>query len=89
MAADDQLGIAAVKYAQKKGLRIPEDLSVIGYNNSVLTGCCTPELTSIDNQLETQSRTLVKTLVGVLSGQDMPHKTVFSGTLVKRNTTSF
>ena len=89
MAADDQLGIAAVKYAQKKGLRIPEDLSVIGYNNSVLTGCCTPELTSIDNQLETQSRTLVKTLVGVLSGQDMPHKTVFSGTLVKRNTTAF
>ena len=89
IASDDQLGIAAVKYAQKKGLRIPEDLSVIGYNNSILTDCCTPELTSIDNQLETQTRTLVKTLIGVLSGQDMPHKTVFSGTLVKRNTTSF
>ena len=89
ITADDQLGIAAVKYAQNNNLRIPEDLSVIGYNNSILTDCCTPELTSIDNQLETQSRCLVKTLIGVLSGQDMPHKTVFSGTLVKRKTTAF
>ena len=89
IAADDELGIAAVKYAQKNGISIPDELSVIGYNNSVLTGCCTPELTSIDNQLETQTRSLVKTLIGVLSGQDMPHKTVFSGTLVKRHTTNF
>ncbi|MBO4678747.1 MAG: LacI family DNA-binding transcriptional regulator [Lachnospiraceae bacterium] len=89
IAADDELGISAVKYAQKCNLKIPEDLSVIGYNNSMLTQCCTPELTSIDNQLETQTRCLVKTLIGVLSGQEMPQKTVFSGTLVKRKTTNF
>ncbi len=89
IASDDLLAISAIKYAQKKGLSIPEDLSVIGYNNSMLTSCCTPELTSIDNQLETQTRALVRTLIGVLSGQDMPEKTVFSGTLVKRKTTRF
>ncbi|MGN0387057.1 MAG: LacI family DNA-binding transcriptional regulator [Lachnospiraceae bacterium] len=89
IASDDQLAIAAVKYGQKNGLRIPADLSVIGYNNSILTGCCTPELTSIDNQLETQTRTLVKILINVLSGQQMPQKTIFSGTLVKRKTTDF
>lgn len=89
IASEDQLGIAAVKYGQRKGLRIPEDLSIIGYNNSILTGCCTPELTSIDNQLEAQTRTLVKTLIGVLSGQDMPQKTVFPGKLVRRGTTGF
>ena len=89
IAADDELGISAVKYAQKRDLKIPEDVSVIGYNNSILTQCCTPELTSIDNQLETQTRCLVKTLIGVLSGQEMPQKTVFSGTLVKRKTTNF
>ena len=89
IAADDELAITAVKYAQKNNREIPGDLSIIGYNNSILTGCCTPELTSIDNQLETLTRTLVKTLVGVLSGQEMPQETVFSGTLVKRSTTSF
>lgn len=89
ITADDQLGIAAVKYGQQNGLNIPEDLSIIGYNNSILTSCCTPELTSIDNQLEAQTRHLVKTLLGVLSGQVMPQKTVFPGNLVRRKTTRF
>ena len=89
IAADDQLAIAAIKYGQKKGLAIPADLSVIGYNNSILTSCCTPELTSIDNHLETQTTQLVKTLIGVLSGEEMPKKSIFSGKLVKRGTTNF
>lgn len=89
IASEDQLGIAAIKYAQQNGMAIPDELSVIGYNNSILTSCCTPELTSIDSQLEAQTRTLVKTLIGVLSGQDMPKKTVFSGNLVRRRTTAF
>jgi len=89
IASDDLLGVAAVKYASMHGISIPDDLSIIGYNNSILTECCNPTLTSIDNQLEIQTRSLVKTLVGVLSGQEMPQKTVFSGALVKRNTTKF
>ena len=89
IAADDTLAIAAVKYATKAGRFIPDDLSIIGYNNSMLTGCCTPELTSIDNHLETQTHQLVKTLVGVLSGDEMPKKSIFSGNIVKRGTTNF
>ena len=53
IAADDTLGLAAVKYARKMGYRIPEDFSILGYNNTMLTSCCEPELTSIDNKLET------------------------------------
>ena len=89
IASEDQLGIAAIKYGQQNSLSIPDDLSIIGYNNSVLTQCCTPELTSIDNQLEAQTRSLIKTLLGVLSGQSVPQKTVFPGNLVRRKTTRF
>jgi LacI family transcriptional regulator/LacI family asc operon transcriptional repressor len=89
IAADDTLAIAAVKYAQRTGRSVPDDLEVIGYNNSLLTSCCTPELTSIDNYLETQTHQLVKTLVGVLAGEQMPKKTMFSGNLIKRGTTKF
>lgn len=89
IASDDTLAIAAVKYAQRTGRPVPSDLSIIGYNNSILTSCCTPELTSIDNHLETQTNQLVKTLIGVLSGEQMPKKTLFSGKLVKRGTTNF
>lgn len=89
IASDDHLAIGAVKYAQSKGISIPEDLQIIGYNNSVLTTCCTPELTSVDNRLETQTHQLVQTLVGVLGGQEMPERTVYSGKLIERGTTKF
>ena len=71
------------------GLKIPDDFSVIGYNNSMLTSCCNPELTSVDNRLETQTHQLVQTLIGVLSGEEMPKKSIFSGKLIKRGTTLF
>lgn len=87
IAADDALALAAVKYAKEAGLRIPEDLSVIGYNNSMLAQCCNPELTSIDNKLEILCQHLITTLMGVLGGQEMPKKTIFSGELVRRGTT--
>lgn len=87
IAADDMLALAAVKYASEAGLRIPDNFSVLGYNNSMLAHCCEPELTSIDNKLETLCQQLIVTLLGVLDGQEMPKKTVFSGEIVKRGTT--
>ena len=87
VAADDVLALAAVKFAQEEGLRIPEDFAVIGYNNSMLTYCCIPELTSIDNKLETLCQHLIITLMDVLAGKEMPKKAMFSGELVKRGTT--
>lgn len=89
IAADDILAIGAMKYAQRRGLLIPDDISVIGYNNSVLTNCCSPELTSVDNCLEMQTHQLVQTLLHVIAGEEVPNKVIFSGKLIKRSTTRF
>lgn len=87
IAADDTLALASVKYAKEMGFRIPEDFSILGYNNSMLVNCCDPELTSIDNKLDTLCQHLITTLMGVLNGREMPKKTIFSGEIVKRGTT--
>lgn len=87
LASDDILALAAVKFAKEMNYRIPEDFSVSGYNNSMLAICCDPELTSIDNKLETLCQHLITILVGVLAGNKMPKKTVFSGEIIKRDTT--
>lgn len=87
IAADDALATAAVKYAIENGRTIPDDLSVIGCNNSILVNCCQPELTSIDNKLETMCYSLVNTLMDVLAGKEMPQSTVISGELIARGTT--
>lgn len=89
IASDDALAIGGIKYAQEKGLRIPEDISIIGYNNSILSGCCTPMLTSVDNCLEAMVQQLIRTLLQVLAGEEPPKKAIFSGKLIKRQTTKF
>lgn len=87
IAANDTLAMGAVKYARISGLNMPNDLSVIGYDNSLLTSTCDPELTSIDNKLETLCGHLIQTLMDVLGGKEMPRETVFTTELVKRGTT--
>ena len=89
IASDDILAMGAMKYSKRQKLSVPNDFAIIGYNNSLLTSCCEPPLTSVDNRLQTLCSQLVKTLMGVLSGSEMPQKVIFSGELVKRGTTNF
>lgn len=87
LASDDFLAVGALKYAVRNGISIPDELSVIGYNNSLLTNCCEPELSSIDNHLELLCKNLVRVCMGTLSGEAMPQKIVFDGELVHKKTT--
>lgn len=87
IASDDSLALSAVKYARYAGIRVPEDLAIIGYNNSLLAKCCDPDLTSIDNQLDTLCKTLIHTLISVLNGENAPQKSIFFGELIQRGTT--
>jgi len=87
LCADDSLASGALKYAKVARRNIPKDLAVIGYNNSILTITCEPELTSVNNHLEDQCNQLVKSCIQVLSGVETPQKIIFSGELVERYTT--
>lgn len=87
LASDDMLAAGAVKFAKANQISIPEELSVIGYNNSLLTECSEPAITSIDNHLETLCSQLVKICISTLNGEEMPQKTIFSGELIQKATT--
>ncbi len=88
IASDDTLAIGAMKYVKRNNISVPDKFAIIGYNNSLLSSCCEPALTSVDNRLLTLCNQLVKTLMGVLGGTDMPQKVIFSGELIKRGTTA-
>lgn len=89
ITADDNLAIAALKFAKENHLSVPGKLSIIGYNNSIIAQCSDPELTSIDNKLEAVCNNCIATLMGVFRGQEVPLKTVFSAEIIKRGTTRF
>ena len=82
------MAVGAVKYAAARGLRVPEDLEIVGYNNSSLSVACEPELTSIDNLLSEMCETTVHRLHQYLSGDhDQPQEVRLGWRLVERGTT--
>ncbi len=89
VASEDQLAVAAMKFVKHKGLSVPEDIAIVGYNNSILSACTDPEITTIDNHVETLCMTTISTLMRVLDGNDVPNKTTISNDIVIRETTNF
>ncbi len=89
IAADDYLAIGAIRFAQEVGLKIPQDLCVVGFNNSMLVNCCQPPLSSIDSRLDELCNDLTAKLMDILEGKDVPTTTLHKSELVERDTTCF
>lgn len=89
LTSDDSLAVGVIKYAHLTARRIPDDLSIIGYNNSSYSICTDPELTSVDSKVEALCITTINTLMGVFAGSNVPGKTTIAADLIKRATTKF
>ncbi|MDE6962772.1 MAG: LacI family transcriptional regulator [Lachnospiraceae bacterium] len=89
IAAEDWLAVGAMKYASATGIRVPEAVNIIGYNNSQLSISCTPELSSVDNRVEVLCKTAIDSLMSLLGGQKIPSRQTVKCHLIKRQTTDF
>jgi LacI family transcriptional regulator len=87
LTSEDLLGVAAAKYARVARRSVPKSLSIIGYNNSNYCLCCEPELSSVDNKLESLCNQCVSSMLNVLAGLEAPQKSLFTGELVRRGST--
>lgn len=86
IASEDIMAVGAVKYAVSKGIDVPGQLSIIGFNNSLLAQCSDPEISSIDNKVEEVATTTVDCLMKVFAGEDVPKQTIIKTRLVRRQT---
>lgn len=91
LATDDGLAVGAIKYANAKLLKIPGDLCITGFNNSSLSICSNPELSSIDNRVEELCSITVGTMMNLLRGETegLKRNRKIPCRLVKRCTTDF
>lgn len=90
IATDDVMAVGVLKYAKIKELKIPENLSVIGYNNSLVAIGCEPELTSVDSKLDVLCKTTVDHMIRLLEKQEQIEKNiVVPCEIVKRCTSDF
>ncbi|WP_277934722.1 LacI family DNA-binding transcriptional regulator [Parablautia intestinalis] len=89
IATEDGLAVGALKYAKATGISVPEEISVVGYNNSELSISCEPELTTVDARGEILCKTAVDSMMTLLEGKRINSKTIIKCHLVKRHTTDF
>ncbi|HEY5706025.1 MAG TPA: LacI family DNA-binding transcriptional regulator [Terrimicrobiaceae bacterium] len=84
LAASDRLAIGVIEAARKSQLRVPEDLSVVGFDDIPAAKLITPELTTANQPLREKGRLAVSSL---LDGKE-PLRCVLPTKLVIRNSTA-
>ena len=67
-AASDLIAIGAIRALTKAGRRVPEDVSVVGYDNIPAARLVTPRLTTIDQDTNLAGRMLVAKLMDSKGG---------------------
>jgi LacI family transcriptional regulator len=72
-AANDITAIATIEVAQELGLRVPEDLSVVGFDNIPESALCTPPLTTVNQPIRTMGQRAVEMLIRLIREQPVEH----------------
>lgn len=69
--ANDSMAVCGIGTAQRAGLRVPEELSVVGYDNLPLGGWLHPRLTTVDQQVQRVGAAAARALLA-RCGEDVP-----------------
>lgn len=68
---NDYMAIAAIKALQESGIKVPDEVSVIGFDNIARSTIITPELTTINVEKEAMGSLAVQRLVDIIEKKDL------------------
>lgn len=68
-AGSDNQALGVMRAARERGLRVPEDLSIVGYDNLPVTEWLTPPLTTIHQPLTEMASTATQILLRMARGE--------------------
>ena len=89
LAHNDQAAFGAMVALKDAGLRVPEDVSLIGFDGTRDGEHCSPRLTSIRSPLSEMGRTAAELLLRVMRGEVRdPQQIVLPTTLIERESTA-
>ncbi len=84
----DEAALVAIQACHRRGLRVPEDVSLVGFSNLSAARLCDPPLTTCVSPWEEMGRTAVRQLVRVLGEEFDPSPReilIPSGLVVRRS----
>ncbi|SFC70113.1 LacI family DNA-binding transcriptional regulator [Streptomyces aidingensis] len=89
VCGSDMMALGAIRAARQRGLRVPEDVSVVGYDDSDLFAFTDPPLTTLRQPVRAMASAAVSSLLEEISGNLVHHtEFVFQPELVVRGSTA-
>ncbi|USX53231.1 MULTISPECIES: LacI family DNA-binding transcriptional regulator [Lentzea] len=83
--AADIMALGALRVLQTRGYRIPDDVAVVGFDDSVLASTAVPPLTTVRQDVEGFGRTMTWRLLAELAGEEkLPQSMLLPTSLVRR-----
>ncbi len=86
VAANDLSAIGAINALLKGGVRVPEDVKVIGFDDSVLASRNTPPLSTIHQPVRELGREVAKALIQILAGETVEKKMLDVNLIAREST---
>ncbi|HSE09421.1 MAG TPA: LacI family DNA-binding transcriptional regulator [Nocardioidaceae bacterium] len=88
ICGSDLMALGAIRAVRARGLDVPGDVSVVGYDDSPFMAFTDPPLTTVRQPVGAMSHSAVQTLVDSITGHKTPHgEYLFAGELVVRGST--
>jgi DNA-binding LacI/PurR family transcriptional regulator len=88
VCASDALALGAIRAARRRGLSVPGDLSVVGFDDSIYMIATDPALTTLRQPIEAMSSAAVESLNAQINGNRIPtDQSVFEPELIVRSST--
>jgi LacI family transcriptional regulator len=84
---NDQMALGALLALERARLRVPQDVSVIGYDDDTFTEYCRPPLTTMRQPVQDMARVAVASILARLRGETYALPS-FTATLVVRESTA-
>lgn len=89
VCASDPLALGAIRAARRRGLSVPSQVSVVGFDDSAFMNCTEPPLSTVRQPIEAMGRAAVELLCAQIQGtQTDPGELLFEPELVVRGSTA-
>lgn len=86
LTAIDMIGIGCVKELHETRIKMPEEISVIGFDNIFLSSLIEPPLTTIGQPIREMGQAAAKMLISMVEGKECRKTVVFKSNLIIRGT---
>ncbi len=84
VAANDNMALGALEALQARGIRVPGDVAVVGFDDIEETTAVTPPLTTVRQPIYGQGKQAAEMLLALLAGEEVPEQVTLPTRLVVR-----